>query len=130
MHFRGYRNCASTVPFVSPIGTVNWVADSGCVAPVQTLGWANLSITEVTPICPNDSTQCTSPNAAISGVQEFYWISEYDFCQANCSTYTLEFASCCRNNAITTLFNPASTQIYVSTTFNPFIQPCNSSPSF
>ncbi|HHG85904.1 MAG TPA: hypothetical protein ENJ82_14245, partial [Bacteroidetes bacterium] len=61
---------------------------------------------------------------------EHYWIADFDFCSTNCTNYTVEWRSCCRNGNITTLNSPASTPIYVSTSINPLLSPCNSSPQF
>lgn len=128
--FKGYRVCASTIPTVSPIPSVTIVPDSGCVAPTPLLQWQVVSNVEVTPVCPTTVTECDSAGAGIPGIMEHTWERDYDFCSANCSTYTIKFSLCCRNSAITTIALPNATAAYISTTINPLLNPCNNSPVF
>lgn len=130
VHFRAYRDCSSPITNVSPIGTLSIVADSGCTIPTLMGAWVNASNLEVTPVCPGTATRCNTPNAAINGIMEHYWYADYDFCAANCSTYTIQWQTCCRNGNITTLFLPNSVGLFASTTVNPFLSPCNSAPTF
>lgn len=130
VHFRAYRDCSSPITNVSPIGTLSIVADSGCPIPPRMGPWVNASNLEVTPVCPGTPTRCNTPNAAINGIMEHYWYADFDFCSATCSTYTIQWQTCCRNGNISTLFLPNSVGLYASTTVNPFLSPCNSAPTF
>lgn len=130
VHFKAYRDCSSPITNVSPIGTLSIVADSGCPIPPRIAPWINASNQEVTPVCPGTPTRCNTPNAAINGIMEHYWYADYDFCAATCSTYTIQWQTCCRNGNITTLFLPNSIGLFASTTVNPFLSPCNSAPTF
>lgn len=130
VNFRGFRDCSSSITNLSPVNTLTITADSGCTPPTQITGWVNGSNIEVTPVCPGTPTLCNTPGATINGIMEHYWTADFDFCAANCSTYTIGWQTCCRNSNINTLFQPAATGIYASTTVNPFLTPCNSSPQF
>lgn len=133
VYFRAYRDCASSISTISPSASnPNITGGPGCVTPLALgTGWTNISNNEVTPVCPGTPTRCTQAGAALNGVMEHYWTRDFDFCAANCSSYTVAWSLCCRNNAITTVTNPGSQSLYVgTTTINPLIQPCNSSPQF
>jgi gliding motility-associated-like protein len=130
VYFKAYRDCSSTITNISPINTLFVAADSGCTLPVRITPWLNASNVEVTPVCPGTPTGCNTPGAVINGFMEHYWVADYDFCAANCSTYTIYWETCCRNANITTLFQPAGVSTYVSTTVHPFLTPCNSAPVF
>lgn len=130
VNFKAYRDCGSSIPTISPVNTLSIITPSGCVAPTQIGAWLNVGVVEVTPVCPGTPTQCNTPGAAIKGVTEHFWIGDFDFCAANCSNYEVNWAICCRNNSITTLVSPNTTNIFASTTINPLLTPCNNSPSF
>lgn len=130
VHFRAYRDCSSPITNISPINTLVVQADSGCIAPTQITPWVNVSSVEVTPVCPGTPTGCNTPGATIPGVMEHYWQADFDFCSANCSTYTFYWQTCCRNQTNTNLYLPAMTAMSASSTFNPFLTPCNSTPVF
>lgn len=130
IHFKAYRDCASSITTISPVNTLSISAGNGCNAPPQIGAWLNAGITEVTPVCPGTNTLCNSPTATINGVTEHYWIGDFDFCAANCSSYVVSWGICCRNSSITTMNGPQSTAIYTSTTINPLLPSCNSSPTF
>lgn len=102
-----------------------------CNAPVAVGGWTFVSYTEVTPICPSASTECTTGAGTnvLPGVSEAVYYRDYDFCAANCSGYQLEWESCCRNYGISS--GASGDGIYSgSTVINPTLSTCNSSPQF
>ncbi|MEM6799972.1 MAG: PKD domain-containing protein [Bacteroidota bacterium] len=120
-------------------------ANGGCPAPTALgNGWNLESLSEVTPLCPDvlvpmpgvpSVTGCdgTNPNPTINGVAELVMFRDYNFCNvpANCDNYTLSWGVCCRNAVITSLVAPSSSGIGSnSTTLNPSLASCNSSPSF
>jgi len=58
-------------------------------------------------------------------------VRDYDFCTTTCDQYEIQWAGCCRNNAITNVSNPGGQEIFTgSTTINTTIAPCNNSPNF
>lgn len=130
VHFRALRSCNTPIQNISPINTFYITAAANCVLPVQVSPWINVSNQELTPVCPGTPTQCTSPTATIAGVMEHYWVGDFDFCASNCNAYTLNWGLCCRNQSITSMSIPNSTTLYVGTTIDPLITPCNSSPVF
>lgn len=129
IHWTGYRDCGGST-LSTPTG-LTIAAAPGCVAPTPVTNWSAAVITEVTPICPGTPTRCNTPGAPINGVQQYYSFRDYNFCAANCSTYTISWSLCCRNAAITSLTGASGNSISTSaTTINPLISPCNSSPAF
>ncbi|MEZ4772223.1 MAG: PKD domain-containing protein [Bacteroidia bacterium] len=117
-------------PSIGTVGVPNFPGQL-CNQPVAVGNWVFVSYTEVTPICPTTSTECTVNNSPIRGVAEVKYYRDYDFCNTNCDVYTLTWASCCRNGAINSLTNPLAAGIYSgSTQINTAITPCNSSPQF
>lgn len=130
VHFRAFRSCNTSIQNISPVNTFYITADTSCTMPVQTSPWVNVSNIEVTPVCAGTPTLCNSSTATINGIMEHYWVGEFDFCAANCSSYTLNWGLCCRNGTITSMSVPTMTTLYVGTTFNPLASPCNNSPVF
>lgn len=130
INFKAYRNCATTIPTISPVNSLSINAAPGCNAPTQIGAWLNVGTIEVTPVCPGTATLCNTPNAPLSGVTEHSWIGDFDFCSANCTDYEVSWAICCRNSSISTLISPQTSNIYVSTHINPLLTPCNNSPAF
>lgn len=129
VHLRAYRDC-SGITYGAP--TVSFVAQTpGCGQPTAVGAWSSALIQEVTPLCPGASTQCTTPGASIIGVEEYYWWRDYDICSVPGCIYTMQWSSCCRNSAITSLTSGGSNSLGVfSTSLNTNITPCNSSPQF
>ncbi|HEY6162539.1 MAG TPA: PKD domain-containing protein [Bacteroidia bacterium] len=82
---------------------------------------------DVTPICPNVTTQCNGGN--VPGVQEWIYTGITTL-PMQCTDWVFSFTLCCRNAAITTILNPGSQNIYVQATLNNFNFPCDNSPVF
>jgi len=101
---------------------------STCTTPFQTGAWTLISWTEATPICGRISTRCTDPNASINGVMEARFYGDFNFCNTNCSSYTVIWANCCRNTTIT---STGSIGIYTGVTkIDLSLSSCNNSPLF
>ncbi len=85
----------------------------------------------VTPICATAIDRCNSSQGQY-GVQRHRYSAVINLSQwANCGTdWIIDWSLCCRNNAITSLVNPGSRDLYLSATLNNTVQPCNSSPRF
>jgi len=102
---------------------------AGCTDPTPIGGWQFVSYTEVTPICATFQTACTSGASSINGVLEAVFYQDYDFCNVNCPTYTIEWETCCRNYSITS--GASGDGIYSGLTqIDLGLTPCNSSPQF
>ncbi|MFK7968760.1 MAG: PKD domain-containing protein [Bacteroidia bacterium] len=135
-----YYDCegAATTPLPGPGPQpfLRWVTNqpgSSCADPIQIGGWNAVSYTDVTPVCPTAITGCTLPNFGsaqpINGTVEQRHFSDYDFCNVNCTKYTMEWSSCCRNGVITS--GAANDGMFAGgTTIDLGIIPCNSSPQF
>lgn len=129
VHLRAYRDCTGSNSISNAISFTSQTP--GCGQPTAVTPWSAQATQEVTPLCPGASTRCTTPGAAINGVQEFYWFRDYDICSVPNCIFTISWSGCCRNPAITSLSNPGSQSITTNaTTLNTNIVPCNSSPQF
>lgn len=82
---------------------------------------------DVTPICPQLTTECTG--GTYPGVQEWIYEGNITLPQA-CTDWTFSFSLCCRNAATNTIVNPGGQNIYIETTLNNVAAPCNNSPTF
>lgn len=82
---------------------------------------------DVTPICPQLTTECSGGN--YPGVQEWIYEGVITLPQA-CTDWTFSFSLCCRNAATNTIVNPGGQNIYIETTLNNVVAPCNNSPTF
>lgn len=136
IYFSIYLDClgaATTTPIsiaTGPTPTTAFVTGlpGGCV--VQPLGaWIGVSAEDVTPICPGSVTSCTSATSTALGVVGYTWYQDYNICPSTCTSFQINWGSCCRNYAITS--GAGGDGIYTqSTTITPNLTPCNSSPSF
>lgn len=85
----------------------------------------------VTPICLSAVDRCISSSGQY-GIQRFRYSTVVDLSQwAGCGTdWIIDWDLCCRNNAITSLNNPGSRNLYLTATLNNTVQPCNNSPRY
>jgi gliding motility-associated-like protein len=85
----------------------------------------------VTPICLSAVDRCNSSQGQF-GIQRFRYSTVVDLSQwAGCGTdWIIDWDLCCRNNAITSLNNPGSRNLYLTATLNNTLQPCNNSPRY
>ncbi|EJF54082.1 hypothetical protein SapgrDRAFT_2422 [Saprospira grandis DSM 2844] len=86
-----------------------------------------LSVTDITPLCPSATSVCSGGSTL--GVEAHVYQGTLNLPTA-CNDWVLSSSSCCRNNAITNLSGPGSNSIYVETSLDNTISPCNSSPVF
>ncbi|MEM7036744.1 MAG: PKD domain-containing protein, partial [Bacteroidota bacterium] len=127
VHLRAYRNCGGAIGITNNV-TMTPVTQ-GCNAPIAVSNWSQQLTTEVTPVCATVLTQCSTPGAQITGVQEYYWFRDYDICSSPNCIISISWGSCCRNSDITS--GAANQGMGISaTTINTNITPCNSSPQF
>ena len=80
---------------------------------------------ETTPVCTNLVTKCNG--GSFPGSEEYLYRARVVL-PAKCTDWSISTFVCCRNNAITTINNPGSQNIYVEAKINNFYS--NSSPSF
>jgi len=119
-----YRDCNGIN--AASTETVN-ISSSGCgnIA----LNLPLLSVTEVTPSCPGlVGTACNNGGGQF-GIQRFVYESTVTL-PATCTNWSMSWQLCCRNNAITTLTNPGSNEMYIKATLNTGLSSCNNSPVF
>ncbi len=134
-----YYDCsgAATSPYIpiSPANpaTVGFASlnalNFSCGNPAPQGQWQLFSWREVTPICPNVTSQCSGGFSPIAGVAEAVFFRDYNFCNVNCNEVEISWNLCCRNSTITSGADDEG--IYTGqTVIDLTIAPCNSSPTF
>jgi gliding motility-associated-like protein len=85
----------------------------------------------VTPICLSALDRCTN-SAGEFGIERYRYSTVINLGSwANCGTdWIIDWDLCCRNNAITSLNNPGSRNLYLYATLNNTLQNCNNSPRY
>jgi gliding motility-associated-like protein len=130
-----YYDCAgaATTPLPGPGPSVYGMTftgnATGCTQPTSVGQCVFVSYIEVTPICPSVGTKCTNSTATLNGVLQNVYYCDYDFCNVNCTQYTIGYSTCCRNYAITSGAGGNSIGSF-NTVINLGYSPCNSSPTF
>ncbi|MEQ8323114.1 MAG: PKD domain-containing protein [Vicingaceae bacterium] len=81
--------------------------------------------TETTPVCASLVTQCNG--GTFPGSEEYIY-QRLIVLPAQCTDWVISNNICCRNNSITTIFNPGNQNIFVEAKINNFNS--NSSPVF
>lgn len=82
---------------------------------------------EISPACPNNTTTCNG--GTFTGIQEYIYRGIINL-PGPCVDWQFSYNLCCRNNAITNIDLPGSTNIYIYANLNNVITPCNNSPTF
>ncbi|MBL0129634.1 MAG: gliding motility-associated C-terminal domain-containing protein [Flavobacteriales bacterium] len=85
----------------------------------------------VTPLCFGAADRCTNSSAQY-GIERYRFsavvnLSAYAGCG---SDWIIDWDLCCRNNAITSLNNPGSRNLYLYAQLNQVAAPCNNSPRY
>ncbi|HRD51887.1 MAG TPA: hypothetical protein PKY96_04490, partial [Flavobacteriales bacterium] len=85
----------------------------------------------VTPLCFGAADRCTNPSAQF-GIERYRYsavvnLNAYAACG---SDWIIDWDLCCRNNAITSLNNPGSRNLYLYARLNQVAAPCNNSPRY
>jgi hypothetical protein len=119
-----YRDCsgisaATTYP-------LNYRSNACGVNANVTLNWQ--STTDITPLCPSANSACNGGGGSI-GFERLIYTGILTL-PSGCNDWILSTSSCCRNGAVTNLNSPDSQDIYIQTTLNNTVNPCNSSPTF
>ncbi len=120
-----YRDCSGIpAPFAVNIDiqSVNCGIDTFAIlTPIPGTGQ------DITPLCPSDTSTCHG--GTFTGIQEWVYEGIFHF-PAQCTDWNLSYSLCCRNGAITTIQSPLSENIYIFSTLNNTVTPCNNSPTF
>ena len=112
-----------------PLGPDQEVDIDGGLCFSTTLTVYRESITDVTPLCPGESSSCNG--GAVRGIERHIYKAQVSLPNLPfiCPTFTLSYRGCCRNDAITTI--PNGEGFYISSLLdNSVSNPCNSSPVF
>lgn len=122
--FKLYRDCNGISPSSSYSLNINSpTCGSASSVTLSLVG----SPAEITPLCPSQPSACSG--SGTYGVQE--WIYQGTVSGlSSCTDWVLSWAGCCRNNAITTLSNPGSDELYISAVLDNTTSTCNNSPVF
>lgn len=105
------------------------------ISPTPVGGAASVTLSRTAVIdrsilCPGQVSRCTN-TSGVPGVQEHIYEGNVNFPPlAGSGIYNISYSLCCRTSAITTLTNPGSQNLFVSTTLNPNLAVPNSSPQF
>ena len=108
-------------------GNTEYIRVSGCSGTPSSIAMSNPTITDVTPLCPGQTSSCNG--GSVPGIQQWTYVKTVSF-PASCTSLVLSAESCCRNPPITTLNNPSSNSWYVATTLYNNAAACNGSPVF
>lgn len=128
-----YFDCSGIIIPTSISGSFSITGTGGCSSPTPLNNWQLIAQTDVTPLCPGmvALNSCgSSPNPLYPGIAELQFYRDYDICgSGTCTSYTLNYSSCCRNGTIINLNNPSTYGVQAtSTILNPSI--CNQAPEF
>ncbi len=85
----------------------------------------------VTPLCFGAADRCTS-TSGVYGIERYRYSAVVNLSAfAGCGTdWIIDWTLCCRNNAITSLNNPGSRDLYLYARLNNTLPACNNSPRY
>jgi len=87
------------------------------------------SVTEVSPLCPSQFPNSACSGGSLPGIEQYVYASNFAL-PLQCTDWVISYTLCCRNYAITNLFDPGSQNIYAEVTLNNTNNLCNNSPIF
>lgn len=116
-----YRDCFGTTVGTTP-QTVDIASSCGNVA--ASLDW--VSTTNVSQVCATTTTTCNG--GTYPGTEQYVFTGIVTL--PPCNDWVMSWSLCCRNAGITSLTTPDSWSVYVETTLNNILAPCNNSPQF
>jgi gliding motility-associated-like protein len=116
-----YRDCAGTTVGTFP-QTVNIASSCGNVS--ASLDW--VSTTNVSQVCPTQTTTCNG--GSLPGTEQYIFTGIVTL--PPCNNWVMSWSLCCRNDGISNLVTPGSQDLYIETTLNSVLAPCNNSPQF
>lgn len=128
-HYDCYAVATPLPPASPPLPNVIFTGSGGgCAQPAPVGAWVLDSYLDVTPICPTDSTTCTSSRAVIAGTIVSIYRRDYNFCVPGiCNNYVMSWSTCCRGSNLSAGGNSS---LYVQTDIDLSTSPCNNSPVF
>lgn len=95
-----FAHCVSTTTLWTLNDSISGYPNAcGTISPIGT--WVQHPPVEVTPVCPQIITSCTSVGASITGIEEREYSRFFDVCASTCSLFLYQWRDCCRNGAIT-----------------------------
>jgi hypothetical protein len=107
-----YRDCNGIPLGYSPIAI-----KSKCGNYSHSNGSGPINGADVTPVCKNSCTKCTSSGCAFAfGVEQYYFDDTVNLSSVNCCDFVVDWEQCCRNSAITT--GASSQNYYIESTFD------------
>ncbi|MFN8393053.1 MAG: T9SS type A sorting domain-containing protein [Bacteroidia bacterium] len=129
---RMYSDC--TISCYWGPGWVRWKPSSQLLCPTQPTvlgGFSPQVVTEYSPVCPGQPTNCNAPGAPSIGLDEYVWYREYDICSASPCNYQLVWQQCCRDYSVNSLINPQSQSLCMNaTSITTGLASCDNSPKF
>ncbi len=84
---------------------------------------------EVEVLCPGQINNSTCNGGSLPGIEQYIYSRNVTL-PAQCTDWVISYDLCCRNAAITNLFNPGNQDLYVEARLNNTGGFCNSSPVF
>ena len=93
---------------------------------------SQVSIIEITPLCPLLVPNSSCNGGPLLGVMEYTYSAVFDF-PANCSDWVLTWVDCCRSGSITNstiIPTTGGTETYLEANLDNLTVSCNSSPIF
>lgn len=120
-----YRDCAGVAaPNTVPINAKSVSCGQDYTITLNRVAGTGI---EVSPICPSLKTVCTG--GTYPGVQEYIY-SGITTLPAQCADWVFSSNISARNNAISTIVDPANQNLYIESVLDNLNFPCNNSPSF
>ena len=124
VNVRVYRDCSG----ISMPSSFSVAYSSASCGASGTITASLQSSTDVTPLCPSQSSRCSGGNSAV-GVELYVYQGTVTL-PSGCSDWILSTSTCCRNGIITNISNPDINDFSISARLNNTLSPCNSSPTF
>lgn len=116
-----YRDCSGSTIGTTP-QSVNFASSCGNVN--ASLDW--VSTTDVSQVCPTQTTTCNG--GTLPGTEQYIFTGIVTL--PPCNDWVMSWSLCCRNDGISNLVSPGSQDLYIETTLNNVLAPCNNSPQF
>jgi gliding motility-associated-like protein len=128
-----YRDCDGIEPELNPgSSTFNFTNKCGLPNPISRTS-ARVVTRTLTPVCQGGETRCENPGdlSYPAGIEEIVYEVEVDLAPG-CDSWRVNVKSNARNDVITTIRNPGSTDFYVEAMINTKVDTpaCNNSPQY
>ena len=120
-----YVDCVGATP--GPQQNINFSGPCGSL-PFIKIDLINPGGTEISQLCASQINSSTCNGGSLPGMRVYNYTGIVTIAPV-CNSWTISWASCCRNNAITNL-QLSTNSIYLETTLNSIASTCNSSPFF